>query len=190
LWDLYPNLYAIIENFKRKPDNMKSIVNFILIPALFIFFTSCEEDGYADFDQGQTNVQELSGEWWVAGFGPNGELVSDYHVWATYNTANNNDTIWLDDHGSAVDLKTRVEANTSGLTFGNSTETPEVFSGGTVLVQNGLVIPEGTRAPVSGAVVDSIYFEAEFDWDPGVIYTFQGHSRTGFLEDEDPHFQE
>lgn len=169
---------------------MKSIVKFVFVSVLFIFISSCDEDGYADYDAGETNVQELSGEWWVAGFNPDGELISDYHLWSTYNTAANNDTLWLDDHGSAVELKTRVQANIDELTFGNSTETTEVLTGGTVLVQNGVVVPEGTMAPASGAVVDSIYFQAEFDWDPGVIYTFHGHSRTGFLEDEDPHYEQ
>ena len=110
---------------------MKSIEKILFASVLFVFLASCEEDGYADFDAGETNVQELSGEWWVAGFGPDGALVSDYHLWSTYNTAtNNNDTIWLDDHGSAVELKTRVQANVGNLTFGNSGETTEEITAG------------------------------------------------------------
>lgn len=33
-----------------------------------------------------------------------------------------------------------------------------------------------------------ISFEAEFSWDPGIVYKFVGHKRTGFLEDENPHY--
>ncbi len=66
-------------------------------------------------------------------------------------------------------------------------DAPELITEGTVTVSNGKILENAGRAWGSGTVVDSIYFEAEFDWDPGVIYTFGGHERTGFDEDDNPH---
>lgn len=149
---------------------------------------SCDVDGYEDYDNGGTKVKALSGEWYVVGYSPDGEPAfgGDYNLWSTYNTAANNNQMWLDDHGSFFEVKTKVEADVSELTFSGETNAPELITGGTVTVNNGKIIPDGARAYGSRNVVDSIYFEIEFDWDPGVIYSFGGHRRTGFREDEDP----
>lgn len=152
-------------------------------------FISCEEDGYADFDAGETNTQPFHGEWYVVAYDPDGEPAfgGDYNLFSTYNTAANNDSIWLDDHGAWMEIKTRVNTNLQNLTFSGAVDAPELITGGTVTVTNGKIIPNGGRAAVSGTVVDSIYFQAEFDWDPGVIYTFGGHKRTAYDEDDNPH---
>jgi hypothetical protein len=40
------------------------------------------------------------------------------------------------------------------------------------------------KGPVSKAVTDSIYFEAEFSDDPGEIYQLAGYRRTRWHEDD------
>jgi len=166
------------------------IKSYILIAAALILY-SCDEDGYADYDPGETTTQRFAGEWYIVGYAPNGEVAyaaqgGDYNLWSTYNTAANNENFWLDDHGSFFELKSIVQGNLSNLTFSGQEDAPEVITGGTVTIRNGKIIENGGRASISRAVVDSIYFEAEFDWDPGVIYTFGGHERTGFEEDDNP----
>ncbi len=52
-----------------------------------------------------------------------------------------------------------------------------------IQVMNGKIILDGGKS-TSGLVTDSIYFELEFEDDPGTIYTAAGVRRTGYLEDE------
>ncbi len=76
--------------------------------------------------------------------------------------------------------------------------TPYAALGATVIVNDiatndftytpGFIAPFGLTITLSGMQVDEIYFEAEFDWDPGINYIFKGHKRTGFAEDENPHY--
>jgi hypothetical protein len=81
-------------------------------------------------------------------------------------------------------LKARVAVNPAELTFGNAGEpVTEVYSDGSVIINNGKVLKLQGHS-TSGVKVDSIYFEVEFDWDPGVTYIIAGHGRTGFEEDE------
>lgn len=169
---------------------MKILNLFLLL--LLVSFISCDEDGYADYDPGETNTQKFAGEWYIVGYTEDGEVAyaedgADYNLWSTYNTAANDNTFWIDDHGSFFELKSQVEANLSNLTFSGEEDAEEVITGGTVTIRNGKILENAGRAAVSGTVVDSIYFEAEFDWDPGVIYIFGGHERTGFEEDDNPH---
>lgn len=167
---------------------MKNIFYSLTAMAIAVLFSSCEADGYADYDAGKTKTQALSGEWWIVGYDASGAPAygGDYNLWSTYNTAANNDSIWIDDHDSFFELKSKVQANVEELTFAGGEGATELYTGGTVHIMNGKIIPDGGRS-ATGVVVDSIYFEAEFDWDPGVIYTFGGHERSGFLEDENPH---
>ncbi|MDX1760597.1 MAG: lipid-binding protein [Christiangramia sp.] len=161
------------------------ILKFFLFLTLVIAY-SCSEDGYADYDPGQTKTKELSGEWFIARYDSEGNPVDDYHLWSTYNTVENNNQLWIDDDASSVELKTKVESDLNNLTFSGSPNSPELYNGGTVTVKNGKVIKNGGRGYSSGAVVDSIYFEVEFASEPGVIYKFGGHERTGFDEDDHP----
>ena len=167
---------------------MKLKIYFHTFFLLTLVLVSCEDDGYEDFENEKTRVQPLSGEWWIVGYAPDGTpaFAGDYNLWSTYNTAQNNDSMWIDDHGSFFELKTKVLANVEALTFTGAPNSPELITGGTVTVSNGKILPGQGRSAVTNTPVDSIYFEAEFDWEPGVIYTFGGHERTGFLEDENP----
>ena len=72
--------------------------NAILLVLLSCFLFSCEDDGYADYDAGETNTKELSGEWYVSVYSMSGEVQSAYFLLSTYNTAKNDNTIFVDDN--------------------------------------------------------------------------------------------
>ena len=163
----------------------KLILGTLLI-IVFSVFTSCDEGG--DPDPGATSVVELAGDWWVIALEDDGETPAyggDYVEFTTYNTAADDGTMWIDDNDNWMEIKTRVSTNVTALTFSGEPNSPELYTDGTVTVTNGK-ITKGTYTTTSNTLVDEIYFEAEFDWDPGYVYKFKGHKRTGFLEDEDP----
>lgn len=168
--------------------NLKNLT--FLILALFIStsFVSCDEGG--EPDPGGTNTEAMAGDWWVIAFEPDGTTPAfggDYVNLSTYNTAANDNTMWLDDHGNWMELKAKINVNLSSETFSSDANTPELVTGGTVTVTSG-AIQRAAYTTTSNTVVDVITFDAEFDWDPGVVYKFFGHRRTGFLEDENPHY--
>lgn len=151
-----------------------------------IALASCEND----VEPGGTAVEKLSNEWWAQVYVPDGnggleDLGYGYYKFITSSTASGTaDSIFVDDEGELLELKAKVACNVNNLTFTTNGETVrERYTDGTVSIENGAVyIKEGRST--SGVVVDSIYFEAQFDWDPGQIYIVAGHGRTGFAEDE------
>ena len=158
----------------------------LLIMALT--FTSCDE--VEDAKVGGTSVESMSGDWWIVALLPDGETPAyggDYEQFSTYNTAANDNGMWINDYGHWMEIQTRVVANVNNLTFVGIANSPEEITGGTVSVGNG-EITKNAFTTESNTVVDAIYFEAEFDWDPGTVYVFKGHKRTGFAEDENPHY--
>lgn len=169
-----------------KINKFKYFLSAILL-VVFTTFTSCDE--VDDLDVGGTSVEAMAGDWWVAAFNPDGTTPAyggDYVHFSTYNTAADDGGLWLNDFDNWMQIETRVMANVSGLTFSGNVDEEEIITGGTVTVTNGLVT-KASYATTSNTMVDEIYFEAEFDWDPGTVYVFKGHKRTGFPEDEDPH---
>lgn len=158
----------------------------IVLSILAIGLVSCEDDGYEDFDNGQTNTQAINGEFYVATYDASGTPVENYHLWSTYNTAANNDSIWLDgSEASAFAFKSRILGNPQDLSFA-AQKVASSLDDITVTITGGKIIKDGGKSAVNRTVVDSIYFQAEFSDEPGVIYTFGGHGKTGFLEDGDP----
>jgi len=157
----------------------------LILILIAVSLSSCDEGG--DPDASGTTTQEFAGDWFVIGYEPDGVTPAfnqGYHVFSTYNAASNDENFWIDDHGSFFEIKTKVQAEFDNYTFTGPTDAEELITGGTVTVSNGKIIKLGGEASASKTVVDSIYFEAEFDWDLGIVYKFGGHRRTGFLEDE------
>lgn len=128
----------------------------------------------------------MAGDWFIVGYLQDGTPAysGDYNIFSTYNASSNDENLWIDDHGNFFEIKTKVQANLDNLTFSGPANAPELITDGTVTVSNGKIIKDGGVTYGTKTVVDSIYFEAEFDWDPGTTYIFGGHRRTGFLEDE------
>lgn len=161
---------------------------FILLFSLAFSFTSCDEAG--DTLVGGTNLKDLSGDWWVVALQPDGVTPAyggDYVHFTTYNTAANDNTLWLDDNDTWMQIKSRVSVNMNDDTFSGEANALEVYTGGTVTVTAGS-FTKNTYTVASKTKVDEITFSAEFDWDPGTVYVFKGHRRTGFGEDENPHY--
>lgn len=167
----------------RKMKILKNslIVSFILALTL----TSCDKGG--DPNPGGTNTQKFAGDWHVIALEPDGATPAfggGYVLFSTYNAASNDENFWLDDHDNWMEIKTKVQATDfTNLLFSGKPNEAELYLGGTVTVTNGKILKNAAHS-FGGHVVDSLYFEAEFDWDPGTVYKFAGHRRTGFIEDE------
>jgi Lipid-binding putative hydrolase len=166
---------------KNIKQNIKLLFAGIFTLALL---TACDETG--DTDPGGTATEKFAGDWHIIALENDGVTPAfggGYNLYSTYNASSNDENFWIDDHDSWMEIKSKVQGNTSNLTFAGQPEAEELYTGGTVTVSNGKILKKAATS-FGGHEVDSIYFEAEFDWDPGVVYKFAGHKRTGFLEDE------
>ncbi len=74
--------------------------------------------------------------------------------------------MWLDDEEAIWPFKFKVDVNAANQTF-SATGAESLYSNIKVNLQNGKVLTGVSKGPVSQAVTDSIYFEAEFSDDPG-----------------------
>lgn len=171
---------------------MKEIKISIHIFIFTILFVSCEiieDEGYQEYPVIETETINFSGDWYIIGYLDDGSIAGggDYNLFSTYNTTSNDENFWINDYGAFFGIETvvQVQSNSGSLTFAGIPNSDELITGGTVTVSNGKILKDQGRS-TTNRVTDSIYFEVEFDWDPGIIYTFGGHKRTGFLEDENP----
>ena len=160
---------------------LKFKISVLLITVLgFATLSSCDEGGKPD--AGGTNMAKYAGDWYISLSDPDGPIV-DHALHSTYNTAANDNTMWIDDHQNGYYLKCKVTVDMDNGTF-TATDAPNVIDAGTVTITDGKIIKNGGHSR-GGHVVDSIYFKAHFSYDdPGYDITYGGHKRTGFLEDE------
>jgi hypothetical protein len=148
--------------------------------SVLLIFAACKKED----DSGGTNVQQMSGEWWVKISVNNSLIDPRYFKVLTYNTSENlANKMWLDDQQNIWPVKIKVDVNPSNQTFSSAGSTSE-YSNITVKVNNGKVMTDVTKGPVSKAATDSIYFEAEFSDDAGTVYQFAGYRRTRFADDD------
>jgi hypothetical protein len=154
-------------------------ITLILVAALFIF-SSCQKTK----DPGATAAVKVANEWWVTlDLGGTQDVYGIGHFkMATYNTAANDSTIWIDDYknGWQVKFKAKVDYNT--LTFSANAAQNEYYDI-TVNQTDGKILPKMGHSK-SGNVVDSIHMKVEFSDDPGTIYEMNGVERTRFVEDD------
>ena len=164
------------------------ILTAILVLFVATNLTSCDQVG--DTDAGGTSVEQMSGDWWIIALEPDGSTPAfggDYEQFTTSNTADDNGDMWIDDHGHWMEIKTKVTTNLNAMTFAGETEAEELYGPAKVTVTNGKIIRDAVTV-ASKDVVDSIYFEAEFDWEPGTVYKFAGHKRVDHAENDHPHY--
>jgi len=140
-----------------------------------------------------SSISPMSGEWFVTYKFDNGSgVIDDYygvgHVQCyTYNTADESTSeMWVkDDDFWATTFKAPI--NLEAKTFSSTDSLESSYDHGSydikVLVSNGKIITDGGTSP-SGVTSDSIYFEIQYEDDPGVVYYVSGIRRTGFLDDE------
>jgi hypothetical protein len=170
---------------------MKNIKNNLIKVLFGIFlitsFTACDEGG--DPDPGQTNTAQWAGDWFITLRDSDGNAipgVDDNALHQTYNTAANDNTMWLVDyqHGYYVKCKFTIDQ------FGNfSAANVQNFDDGGdndtfVTITDGHII-KGGGVSRGGHAVDKITFRAHFSYDAdGYDIIYEGHKRTGFFEDE------
>lgn len=160
---------------------MKKIT--IIITGVFFILSSCTKNNNLP-DIGGTKAQSIANEWWVtldqggakdvAGLG--------YFKIATYNTAANNDSIWVDDFENGWQVKFKAAVNYNDLTFSTTAAQNEYYDM-TVNLTEGKVLT-GAGHSKAGNVTDSIHMKVEFSDDPGTIYEMNGTARTKLIEDE------
>lgn len=133
---------------------------------------------------GNTQTVKLANEWWVT-FNVGGKDLFNTHVaFDTYNTAVNNDSLWLDDlyGGYALEFKSKVATDIKALTFSGAGVKNEYLDD-TITVSKGQVFPNGGVSK-TGIITDSIYMEVNFSDDPGNTYIISGTARTQYAEDD------
>ena len=131
-----------------------------------------------------TSSQKLANEWWVTldlDQTPDVYGLGHFKI-ATYNTAGNNDSIWIDDFANGWQVKFKAKADYSNLTF-SAQDSPNEYYPINVNVPEGKVLLNAGHSK-SGNIVDSIHMKIEFDDDPGTMYEMNGTARTMFIEDE------
>lgn len=159
----------------------KKIFPVVLIAFGSMLFAACKKNNLPDV--GGTAAQNMANEWWVQTKLDGVDLTGFLKI-ATYNTADNNSDIWVDDLGHIWPFKIKAQANLNNLTF-SATESVSAVPNYDIKVNvtDGKVILNGGHSK-SGNVADSIYMKIEFEDDPGTVYEITGHSRTKFIEDE------
>jgi len=162
-----------------------------IIVALFVVTAavSCDDQGYDDYNPGSTPTQALNGEWFIDISDADGNVLVQHTLHKTFDTNDGNGTMYLSDRtGPGPDdfsgyyLESKVQTDVPNLTF-SVTDAENVSDGSVVTITNGKIL-KGAGHSKTGVVTDSIYFEGEFDYDPGNKIIFAGHRRTGFAEDE------
>jgi hypothetical protein len=147
---------------------------------VFASFSSCDEGGNPN--PGGTTTKDLAGDWFITITDASGAIQVEHALHSTYNTAANDNTMWIDDFKNGWYLKCKITVNLADGTF-SAVAQPNVIDSGTVTITEGK-IEKGAGLSKAGHKVDKISFKAVFSYDPGTKLTFVGHKRTGFLEDE------
>jgi hypothetical protein len=91
--------------------------------------------------------------------------------------------MWIDDFENGYWIKCKVTVNLADGTF-SATASENLYDGSLVTITDGK-IEKNAATSLGGHTVDKISFRAHFDYDSdGYDILYEGHKRTGFLEDE------
>ncbi|OYQ38230.1 hypothetical protein CHU92_06050 [Flavobacterium cyanobacteriorum] len=168
-----------------------NIVAILLCLASAMAVTSCEDEGYDEYDAGATPTAALNGEWWInIADEATGQILIPHALHRTFDA--NNGKMYISDrfYGDTSppltyfgwELIAQVNPDVQNLAF-SATDAFNEADESSVTITEGRVFPRGGRSQ-TGVVTDSIYFKAVFDYDPETVLIFSGHKRTGFIEDE------
>ncbi|MBS7786502.1 hypothetical protein KIH23_04260 [Flavobacterium sp. CYK-55] len=158
-----------------------NIVRALFAVLLFTAF-SCDEGG--DPNPGGTNTGQFAGDWFIDLTDSDGHAIVSHALHSTYNTAANDNTMWIDDYENGYWIKCKITINSNGTFTATNADNIIAADQGTVTITEGK-IEKGAGLSKAGHRVDKISFRAHFSYDADgydIIYT--GHKRTGFLEDE------
>jgi hypothetical protein len=160
---------------------IKNNIVYLFLVLSISLFTSCDEGGTPN--PGGTTTKDFAGDWFIGATDASGASVLPFSLHSTYNTAANDDTMWIDDFQHGWYLKSKITVNLADGTFSGVSQPNLNDPGTTVIITEGK-IEKGAGLSKAGHKVDKISFKAVFSYDPGTKLTFVGHKRTGFLEDE------
>jgi hypothetical protein len=161
---------------------MKKATNKIaIITILFFGITSCENNGYEDYEQKISTSGALNGEWYIDVIKEStGNVEVEHALHYTYDS--NDGKMFIDDRKDGWYLKGKLNVDNKNLTFNVTDEANLNDLGSKFTITEGKILKNAGKSK-TGVATDSIYFKAEFDYEPGVIYIHSGHRRTGFEED-------
>ena len=161
---------------------MKFVNKIVFLVLITVAYSACTKKP----DIENTSTVKMAGEFWVQTF-EDGNLVNalGFKKVMTYNTSDpNSGQVWFDDIKHIWPVKAKLDVDYPNLSFKAKTGIANTYlTGKTMDVVEGKIIPNGGHSK-SGVVVDSFYLKAKFSDDPGPVYEFKGHARTGFFEDE------
>jgi len=161
---------------------MNKILSYITILAFCISMSGCDLGN--DPKPGGTNVQAMTGEWWIRVLVGSTDVAGGYHLITTANTAANTDTDLQLDDGGLWPAKIVAKVDMNGLTFTPAANLNNMRSSTIkVSVIEGKVVKDGAITPGENTT-DLISVKFEFSDDPGTVYEYTGYRRTGFQEDE------
>lgn len=160
---------------------IKNSIIYLLLVLSVISISSCDEGGKPD--PGKTTTGDFAGDWYINLKDETGAVVANNEIHSTYNTAANDNTMWIDDHLHGYALKCKITVNLTDGTF-TAVAQPNIIDSGTVTITDGK-FEKGAGISKGGHVVDKISFKAHFSYDPATtIISYVGTKRTGFKEDE------
>jgi hypothetical protein len=159
----------------------KIILFFSIIAVVIACSVSCKK---ATFNPGTTIASKAANGWWCTMTSNGADIYGiGTFFFSTYNTAANDDSLWLDDHGHAWQVKFKVLINYKTLTFAVTNGQNQYYNS-TISVTNGKVLP-GAGHSKSGVVTDSLYMQVTFSDDPySLQYVIAGTARTGLIQDD------
>ncbi|WP_166426959.1 lipid-binding protein [Flavobacterium psychrotolerans] len=150
---------------------------------IFTSFSSCDEGG--DPNPGGTTTGKFAGDWYISLTDSDGASLVEHALHSTYNTAANDNTMWINDYENGYFLKCKITMDVANGTF-TAVSQPNLIDATetTVTITDGK-IEKGAGLSQGGHVVDKISFKAHFSYDiDGYDILYVGHKRTGFAEDE------
>lgn len=162
---------------------MKKNITYKLLALVLIVtaISSCRKDRVV----GGTEVQNLAGQWWVRFDNGTGPFGAKYYSFITYNTSANSPTeMWIEDDGSAWDIKGKVKTDASALTFSGLNIVNTSYNSH-FTITDGKIMLGAAKGPVSKTKTDSISFKISFDDDDpaNTVYSVAGYKVTNFKED-------
>lgn len=163
-------------------------ITFLFAALGLSLFVSCDEGGEPSKAKiGGTTTGQYAGDWFITLTDTDGNVLVEHALHSTYNTAANDNTMWLDDFEHGYFIKSKISINTvTGQFFAN--DALNIHDGGTddstVTITEGQIVKNGAISK-GGHLVDKITCRIHYSYDAdGYDILYEGHKRTGFSEDE------